>query len=99
MHGAPGMLTAPSPACGGGLGWGLLARNRRGLFSPRAKQKGEPQGPPFFSRPVSRRSVPGRREGRPGLENYFFFLAFDFLAFFAVLAFFAFLAIASSYVG
>jgi hypothetical protein len=29
-------------------------------------------------------------------KNYFFFLAFAFLAFFAVLAFFAFFAIASS---
>jgi hypothetical protein len=35
----------------------------------------------------------------PGSKNYFFFLAFAFLAFFAVLAFFAFFAIASSYVG
>jgi hypothetical protein len=32
----------------------------------------------------------------PGSKNYFFFLAFAFLAFFAVLAFFAFFAIASS---
>jgi hypothetical protein len=40
--------------------------------------------------------MPGRSKVRPGLKNYFFFLAFDFLAFFAVLAFFAFFAIASS---
>jgi hypothetical protein len=42
---------------------------------------------------------PGGAKSARVLKNYFFFLAFAFLAFFAVLAFFAFLAIASSYVG
>jgi hypothetical protein len=50
-------------------------------------------------------AIPGFRKGCPGggdppePTNYFFFLAFAFLAFFTVLAFFAFFAIASSQVG
>jgi hypothetical protein len=59
---------------------------------PRAHQKGGPD-----ARRFDKPRLPGRSQVRPSLEDYFFFLAFDFLAFFAV--FFAFFAIASSYVG
>jgi hypothetical protein len=58
---------------------------------------------PAIFRRRSRRpaGVPGRaKPARAFQKNYFFFLAFVFLAaFFTVLAFFAFFAMASSYVG
>jgi hypothetical protein len=81
----------------------LRVRVATARSAPTATTKRRAKSPPFLRCPICRdtkfQKVARAERVRPSLKNYFFFLAFAFLAFFTVLAFFAFFAIASSYVG